>query len=258
MITRSCLVAMGCILALASVDLAAQTGDSASRSEIRTSGTATRSVAPDLATITFEFSVVGKTPREAGVNLAHRADSLRRALAKLGIPRDSLVTGSRYWYWRPRIEVVLGPARHYPPPAGVRGDSRIEHDTTYRSWEVITARVRDLEKVGEAIDTALALRIFQISNVTFTRTDQDSIRDIALQAATARARRQAEVIAEASGGRLGRVIWIGTEGTERGYYAGLYLDGVGPGNASSSGQTVLVQPQIPVTVTVYGRWELVR
>src|SRR5437899_8568676 len=47
----------------------------------------------------LQFTGEGATPAQAGSRLASRADSLRRALATLGIPRDPLVNRSR-WYWR--------------------------------------------------------------------------------------------------------------------------------------------------------------
>src|SRR6266704_3354444 len=49
-----------------------------------------------------------------GSRVASRADSLRRALATLGIPRDSLVNRSRWYWWRGRIEVIAGPVKFAP------------------------------------------------------------------------------------------------------------------------------------------------
>src|SRR2546430_13262429 len=49
--------------------------------QVRTAATAQRSVQPDLATVTLQFTGDGATPAQAGSRLASRADSLRRALA---------------------------------------------------------------------------------------------------------------------------------------------------------------------------------
>src|SRR2546426_11211795 len=74
--------------------------------EVRTAATVQRSVQPNLATVTLQFTAEGSTPGEAGRHLASRADSLRRALATLGIPRDSLVNRSQWYWWRGRIETI--------------------------------------------------------------------------------------------------------------------------------------------------------
>ncbi len=74
------------------------------------------------------------------------------------------------------------------------------------------------------LDTALGRRITDISEVRFAASDVSAAQVEALREATVRARRQAEAIATA-----------GTVG----------------------GSPTVVQPSVPVSVTVYGRWELV-
>jgi hypothetical protein len=141
--------------------------------QVRTAATVQRSVQPDLGTVTLEFTAVGATPSEAGARLAARADSLRRALGTLGIPRDSLVNRSRWYWWRGRIEVVLGPVRYVqraaPAPDGRRQD--MFQDTTYRAHDAIEVRIHDLSKVGAVLDTALGRRITDISDVRFSASD---------------------------------------------------------------------------------------
>jgi hypothetical protein len=106
--------------------LTQQSVDSIRAPEVRTSGTAQRTVDPDLATVSVQFSATGATPAEAGGHLAARADSLRRALATLGIPgiRSSIedagtggAIGSRSSSARsaspalPRVPVIRGAIR---------------------------------------------------------------------------------------------------------------------------------------------------
>src|SRR5881396_1565994 len=86
------------VLAVSGTAAPAQTRpDRPETPEVRTAATVQRSVQPDLATVTLQFTGEGATPAQAGSRVASRADSLRRALATLGIPRDSLVNRSR-WY----------------------------------------------------------------------------------------------------------------------------------------------------------------
>jgi uncharacterized protein YggE len=223
-------------------------------SEVRTVGTAQRSVRPDLAVVILEFSSVGASPREAGQRVAALADSLRRALHSIGIPRDSLVAGSRWQWWGGRLEILPGPTRHIPPPPGTSGPTLTQQDTAYRAHEVVEVRVRDLSKVGAVIDAALGLRITQISGIRFSAEKTAAAREAALREASLAARKQAETIATASGGKLGRILSLSTEPgyDERFKGAEVMLHG-----SQTSSRTQIVEPQIPVSVTVQGRWELV-
>jgi uncharacterized protein YggE len=233
--------------------------------EVRTAASAQRSVPPNLATVTLQFTADGSTPSQAGSRLAARADSLRRALTTLGIPRDSLVSRSRWYWWRGRIEVVPLPVRYVergtPGPDGARRDP--VYDTLYRAHDAIEVRIWDLGQVGAVIDTALGRRVIDISGVQFTATDITMAQEDALREATARARRQAEAVATASGMQLGDVVSLSTE-PERNYdYSPFLLRGAvftGDGASADAGNqpTIVVRPLVPVSVTVYAVWALVR
>lgn len=248
------------LLALPVLGAEAQS-DSASRlPEVRTSATAERSVRPDLAIVTFSFNATGPTPLAAGRAVAARADSLRRALQALGIPRDSLVSGSRWYWWRGRVEMVVSPVRYVPAPrdsiTGLR--QRPVQDTSFRAFDAIEVRLRDLTRVGAAIDTALAHDVRDISPIRFQATDVSAVHEAALREATQRARRRAAAIAEASGGRLGRTLSLSTE-SDGGYNRFGFLSEVTVNSAGAAGNgagTEVIQPSIPVRMTVYGRWEL--
>jgi len=232
--------------------------------EVRTTATVQRSVQPDLATVTLEFTAEGATPAQAGSRLASRADSLRRALATLGIPRDSLVNRSRWYWWRGRIEVIPGPVKIAPrstPGADPRFNYPVR-DTTYRAHDAIEVRIHDVSRVGAVLDTALGRGITEISEVRFTATDVSAAQVEALREATVRARKQAEAIAAAGGLQLGRVLSLSTQADYVGRYEwdDVALRGVTLGTAGGVADgtpTVVVQPSVPVSVTVYGRWELI-
>ncbi len=226
--------------------------------EVRAAATVRRSVQPDLATITLQFTADGATPGQAGNRLAARADALRRALGTLGLARDSLVNRSRWYWWNGRVEVVPGPERCVP-----RCDvlHTVVRDTTYRAHDAIEVRIRDLSKVGAVLDTAMGRGITDISDVHFSATDVTGTQEEALREATVRAHRQAEAIAAASGCQLGRVLSLSTQSdyAER-YRFDDYLRMEGAGAAGTVGEaspTVVVQPFVPLSVTVFGRWELI-
>ena len=230
--------------------------------EVRTVATIERSVQPDLATVTLQFAAQGGTPIEAGRRLAVRADSLRRALVTLGIPRDSLVSRSRWYWWRGRIETIPLPVQYVRrPAAGAEGRSHDPvQDTMYRAHDAIEVRIRDLSKVGAVLDTAMGRGITDISGVQFTATNVAAAREEALREATVQARRQAEAIAAASGMELGAVLSLSTQPDYRYDYSPVQLRGTVLSGAIDQGSagTVIVQPSVPVTVTVQGRWALVK
>ncbi len=252
--------------ALAAVPAAAraQTPDRPETPQVRTAATVQRSVQPDLATVTLQFTGEGATPAQAGSRLASRADSLRHALATLGIPRDSLVNRSRWYWWSGRIETIPGPVK-IAPRSTPGSDPRFNYpmrDTTYRAHDAIEVRIHDVSRVGAVLDTALGRGITDISEVRFTATDVSAAQIEALREATVRARKQAEAIAAAGGLQLGRVLSLSTQAE----YASRYgwddfgLRGVTVTTAGTVGDrspTVVVQPSVPVSVTVYGRWELI-
>ena len=224
---------------------------------VRTAGSAERRVAPDLAQVSVQVFAEGPTPAEAGRRLAARVDSLRRALTTLGIPRDSMVNRSRWYWWPGRIEPVPLPMRYEQRDTGTRRFSVAIQDTVYRARETIEVRIRDLSKVGAALDTAMGRGITGISPVQFSAADVAAAQEDALREATARARRQAEAIAQASGMTLGAVISLSTLADARHEYEpsiGLTAVSLDGGNQA----TVVVPPTIPVSVTVYGRWALVK
>jgi uncharacterized protein YggE len=125
----------------------------------------------------------------------------------------------------------------------------------YRAREIIEVHAGDPTLVGAVIDSALALRITDISNIRFTASDVREAQMSALQEAAARAREQAEAIATANGGRLGRVVSLSTSEDEGRYSGGLLaVEGT---ISSVSGSTQVTAPVVRVTVTVYGRWQFV-
>src|SRR5436309_11078841 len=161
------------VLAVSGTAAPAQTRpDRPETPEVRTAATVQGSVQPELATVTLQFTAEGATPAQAGSRLASRADSLRRALATLGIPRDSLVNRSRWYWWSGRIETIPGPVK-IAPRSTPGADPRFNYpmrDTTYRAHDAIEVRMHDMSRVGAVLDTALGRGITDISGRWFTRT----------------------------------------------------------------------------------------
>jgi uncharacterized protein YggE len=252
------------LLAGTSVARAQSARADSSASQVRTVGSSTRHVAPNLAIVRINFLAEGRTTQEAGRRLAARADTLRRALMKIGIPRDSLATASEWYWWGGRVEVVVSNGRfvQLPRPDSLGRLSYNLQDTLFRARDAIEVRISQLSKIGAVIDSAMAHGVSDISGVQFEASDLTQARELALREATDDARRQAESIAAGTGMRLGRVIAVSTYGGESGGAYGepggvalqsLVIRGMG---ASGSG-TEVIPRSLPVSMTVYGRWELI-
>lgn len=247
---------------IAASSLRAQRPDSSPVSQITTSASAERSVVPTLATLSARFSATGRTESDAGARLAARTDSIRRALGTLGIPKDSLPNRSRWWWWPERISTTVSsrcvPVVHKPTEPD---HCEMRYDTTYVATDEIEIRVHDLTRVGAVIDTLMGRRVVNISGLTFTATDVSAARLEALHEATQRARAQAEAIASAEGLALGRTLSLSTEPPDDGF-RGWNFNGMGVSLAAGAvpgGQaTDVVQPNVTVSASVYGRWELVK
>jgi uncharacterized protein YggE len=232
-------------------------------SQVRTVGTAVRRVPPNLAIVKLSFVAEGHSAREAGRRLAARADSVRRALMSIGIPRDSLATASEWYWWGGRIEVVVSNGRfvQLPRPDSLGRLSYNLMDTLFRARDAIEVHIAQLSKVGAVIDTAMAHSISDISPVQFQANDLSAARDQALREATESAKHQAELIATSGGMRLGRVLSMSTYADAERFFGGYGDAGlqsvVVTGMGTSNGNTEVIPRSLPVSMTVYGRWELV-
>jgi len=229
------------------------------RPEVRTVATAVRRVAPNVAVLRLNISGDGRSVKEAGRRLAMGADSLRRALMSLGVPRDSLLTSSDWYWWGGRIEPVVKNGR-FVQLTKVDSAGRMSYyiqDTTFRAHDAIEVRISNLGKIGAIIDSALAHNVSDISTVQFQATEVSAARQQALREATEDARRQAETIAASSGMQLGRVISFSTY-AEVGHYPDFETAGLEASAGGSGGGTEVIPRSLPVSMTVYGRWELLR
>jgi uncharacterized protein YggE len=262
------------VLAATSLLASALTGQAsgADSADVRTGFTARRSIRATQASFTVQFTADGVSPAKAQSQLAMRADSVRRALQTLGIPRDSILTSSSWSWWPERIQIstkprlVQGAGRfmqavmdtvRYPGGGWSIGPKL---DSIYRAREILSVRVGDPRRAGPAIDALVALGLTEISRVQFRSADEDvdKVRVELVREATTRATEQAAAIAQASGMRLGRVIYVGTLAPESGAYrGGLYDLTTTSSSSEGSPGTEITAPSVTVTMTVYGHWKLV-
>lgn len=166
------------------------TGTFAPPNTVTASGMGEVSAAPDLAVMSFG---VTRTDKDAAVALkkaSTAAERVNTALKKLGVDEKDLQTG----------DVSI-----YPTYSESGGKSRIDG---YQASVRVTAKVRDLEKLG-AIITALAdAGATDISGPSFTIDEDSKYRGEAIAKAVEDARAQAAEMAKAAGKKVGEVISI--------------------------------------------------
>lgn len=180
--------------------LAAQEVDERLAPVIRTSGVGEVTLEPDLAVLAFGIQLHGPSSDELLAEVASIQAAVVDALSAFGVPADSL-------------EVDQLQAR--PRWSGEGPDRRRD----YYVSAAIRFRTDEPARVPDLIEAALAAGVSQSSGVRWESSRADDARAEALALALAAARRDAEALAEAAGGRLGELVEVSTTGgpTVRGF-----------------------------------------
>jgi uncharacterized protein YggE len=119
----------------------------------------------------------------------------------------------------------------------------------------IRVRVPSVEKVGRIIDAALAGGATDISSVQFGAASMEEARRAAMTEAVRQARADAEIIASAAGGRLGRLISLSAASGMPPGYGPFMLEARLTAAAGSAVPTVLSPRDLLVSAQASGRWE---
>ena len=158
-------------------------------------GSGEYAVVPDMATITLSILREGETAR-AALDAANEATAaVLAALKEEGIAERDLRTSG----------FSVQPDYVYPQPNAPAEPPRI---SGYRVTNSVTARVRELGKVGAVIDRAVTLGVNQGGDIVFGNADPKPSLAQARKLAVEDARARAEVLAEAAGVSLGSVLEI--------------------------------------------------
>lgn len=162
------------------------------------SGDAIVQALPDTAILTISVVTQAKNALEAQQQNAARTDAVVRTL-KSAAGAGAEVKTSGYSLQPQRIY------RENQPPT----------ITGYEARNTVTVIIGDLTKVGPVIDAAAQSGANDIGGVAFTLRKDRPARDEALALATREAMSKAQVIAQALGGRVVRIVEVQEEGTVR-------------------------------------------
>lgn len=163
------------------------TSPSVNSPQIATNGRGEVRVAPDLARLQITVETRSSSANAAAADNALRLTRTIAAVRAAGIDSAQIST-SGY-----SVSTDYD-ARNRPNGFVVRNGLRIE--------------VRRIADVGKIIDAALSPGATQVNGVQFLRSDVHESRRSALTLAVGEARRDAEALAQAAGGTLGRMIYL--------------------------------------------------
>jgi hypothetical protein len=202
---RSWLVAVSLALVLTMVGLCGcntgSTGEvklnlNSQQEGIWVSGTGKVTVIPDIATLGLGITAQAVSVAEAQSQAAEAMDKVMTALVNNGVAKKDIQTQyfsiSQVTRWDREKEIVVG----------------------YRVTNMVTAKIRKIDKAGSIIDAVAAAGgdFTRINSISFSVDDPSPYYEEARQKAMADAKAKAEQLAGLSGVKLGKPTYI-SEGT---------------------------------------------
>jgi hypothetical protein len=169
------------------------------------SGTGTLSLAPDTAFVTLGMETAGKALAETQQQNAAAMQKVMERVLQSGIEKERIQTSS----------FTVTP-QYKPPPRRSSGEAVPTEPEIigYTVSNMMTVEVRDLEKVGQVIDTALTAGANRFHGLHWTLRDERQPRLRALKMAAAQAREKAQALGEALDVKLVRILTANEGGAQ--------------------------------------------
>ncbi len=147
---------------------------------------------PDIAIAIIGVETIGKSLGEANDRNSAKMDALLKALKSTGIADKDIQTTS----------YNVTPERKY------NRDTGPGEITSFRVWNQVRVKFRDLKKIGATLDRVVKEGANSVQSIAFEADDPTPIRARASAAAIAAAHVKAEEMAKAAGVKLGEVLQI--------------------------------------------------
>lgn len=199
-LSRAALVAAALFASLAPAVMpvaAQEIGVSARRSTLNVSGEGIVTGTPDMASFSSGVVSEAKTAREALDANTQGVAAMIAAIKESGIEARDIATSG------------FSVQPQYAPPK--KDSNEAPRVTGYQVRNTVSVRVRDLAKLGDLLDKVVTSGANQIGGISFDIAEPAKLQEQARVAAVQDARRQAEVIAQAAGVQLVRIISINSE-----------------------------------------------
>lgn len=211
---------------------------SAAPPQVVTTGEGEARLTPDRATLFLGVQTRATTAAAAAAENARRQRAILDTLRALGLGPDQIST----------INYNVSPEIQYDRPATT---PRV---VAYTVNNTVRAEIRRLDDIARIIDAALAKSANQVSGLEFYASNADDARRIAIAAAVAKARGDADAIARAAGGSIGALLELSTTVPPiRPFEVG----GLRSAVAQVAAPTPIEPGQQVIHATVTGRWVFV-
>jgi uncharacterized protein YggE len=204
--------------------------------QIATTGVGEASAVPDRATIYIAVQTRAPTASAASADNARRVKAVMDSLRLTGIGADQVQTAN----------YNVSPEMAYPTTP-----SQAPRTVAYTVTNSLLLKLKRIDDVARAIDAALAKGANEISSLQFSSSTADSVRSVALAAAVADAKLQAEAMARAAGGSLGQLLELSTSIPVR------PMPMVQSFSARAGVQTPITPGEQSISATVSARWAFV-
>jgi len=201
-------------------------------------GTGEAFLAPDIAYIYVGVHTEKLTAAEAVAENTTQTQAVIAAITDFGIDaKDVRTTNFSIW-----------PMDKYDPLTGTPTGEK-----TYAVDNTVYVTVRDLETLGDLLDTVIQAGANTVNSIQFDVSDKDEALKSARAAAVKDAEAQAQALAEAAGLSLGEIQSIGF--TDSQPYP--IFDGKGGGGMAAEAAAVPIQPgQLTFSVIVNVTYEI--
>lgn len=206
-------------------------------------GTGKIFVKPDLALITFAVQNEAKTVAGAISENTQKMNAVIDSIKKQGVESKDLKTAnfniSPRYEWRQEKACLS-----YPCPAGERVL------VGYEVYQSLQVKIKNLEKVGEIIQSATDMGATDASGLQFTVENEDELKSQARKMAIDEAKNKAKELASQLGVDLARITNFSESGTFPMPYFGLEKALSTGGAAPAAPQIETGENKIEVTVTI--------
>lgn len=205
---------------------------------ITTSAVGEERVVPDRARLSIGVQTQGPTAADASARNARLQRAVIDTLRALGIPQD-LISTSGY---------NVFPEQSYDQT------TRRSRITGYNVQNTVVVELRQVSHVGPALDAVLAKGANLVSSLAFYSSDAEGARRRALANAVAKARRDAEAMAQAAGGQLGALVELSSVGLTDRPRPVMELQMAGRAAAAEAMPTPISEGAQTIMATVTARW----
>ena len=231
-------------------------------SGIWVTGNGKASGAPDIAVVSMGVESVEETAAAARSNAARAMQSVMNALTRAAIADADIQT--RHFNISPRYQSVeIERCDDDNGEGSEREQAGTTEKTCYKVWESrligysvsnqATVKIRNLEGVGTIIDqvTEAAGNLVRINGINFNIEDPQPLRDEARADAVADMKRKATMLAELSGVKLGRLVYL-NEGAAYSPPQPLYGRAEAAFAMADSYETSISPGELDISATVQG------